>query len=432
MRSSSLDLAKHIILYVRGWRGMSGAFRSDLRRIKGSTKCARAGYVMARARSLAPLKNAGRGMTSHKLVATFLRRKFIDRAVVGGPSMDGGAVEVAEGIDDHSVVGKSWVRCAGKAIGHAFGPGAGCFRGHLEDDATTAASTAVAGGAVKIAGRVGDQGADGTAAVRAAFEAVEHGFGPGVGAASQFVDRADVVGAGIIGGSVEVAGFVENHSAVGQSSVGLIFKGIERFQLPLALRERQFENRSIAIGAAHGSGSVDISRGVKDQASGGTAGSVIAAGEGVKHAQAPAAGALFELIDDALSFCAAGGSCAVEVAVLVECHSASRPGAVVAPGEGVDDALRPSSTGVGEFIGYAASAFAGAGAARNRGSVEIALSIERDAFVGLAAVGSAGEVVENGVDAGGRDFKHRTSAEGSTLNRGAVDVAGGIGDEVAV
>ena len=74
-----------------------------------------------------------------------------------------------------------------------------------------------------------------------------------------------------------------DHPAVGQGSVGLIFKGIERFQLPLALRERQFENRSIAIGAAHGSGSVDISRGVKDQASGGAAGSIGAAGEGVDH-----------------------------------------------------------------------------------------------------------------------------------------------------
>ena len=62
--------------------------------------------------------------------------------------------------------------------------------------------------------------------------------------------------------------------------------------------------------------------------------------------------------------------------------------------------MRPIPRCVGEFIGHAAAAFTRASAAGDGRAVEIALGVERDAFVGLASVGAAGKAVEDRVNPG--------------------------------
>src|SRR5580700_569068 len=105
---------------------------------------------------------------------------------------------------------------------------------------------------------------------------------------------------------------------------------------------------------------------------------------------------MLQLIDGAEAVSSAGWSHAINVSVLIERQAAAGAGAVAASSELVDHGLRPGSTGVfGQLENYAAAAFTGASATGDSGAVDVAVGIERDAFVGLAAVGASVETVED-------------------------------------
>src|SRR5437879_4258506 len=173
------------------------------------------------------------GQSSHK---SFLRRELIDRAVVGVAAVGGCAVEITRGVGDHAVVAEARAWSAREAVGHALGPGAVGVGGELEDYAAGTSGAAVTRGAVEIAHAVGDQGADGTAAVGSTFEAVEDSLLPCAVGVRESINRAHIVDAGVISGAVEISGVVEDQATVGQRAVGLIFEGVERDQRPSAIR----------------------------------------------------------------------------------------------------------------------------------------------------------------------------------------------------
>ena len=100
-----------------------------------------------------------------------------------------------------------------------------------------------------------------------------------------------------------------------------------------------------------------------------------------------AVGLRLQLVDDAEAVGASGGSHAVEIAMPVEGQAASGAGAVVASGELVDHGLGPGSAGVGQLENDAAAAFTRASAAGDGCAIDVAVSVERDAFVGFAAIG---------------------------------------------
>src|SRR5450432_3973255 len=85
-----------------------------------------------------------------------------------------------------------------------------------------------------------------------------------------------------------------------------------------------------------------------------------------------------------------------------------------------------------ELEDHAAPAFAHSSAAGDRSANQVAGGIERDAFVRLSAIRSAGEVVEHRVDARRRDLEHRASAECASLYRRAVEIARLVSHQLGV
>src|SRR6266446_4291389 len=134
---------------------------------------------------------------------SFLRRELVNRAVVGAAAVGGCAVEVPSGVGDHAVVAEACARSARETVRNALGPRAVAVRSELEDYAAGTSGAAVTGGAVEIARTVGDQCADGTAAVGSTFEAVEDGLLPCAVGVREFINRAHIVDTSVVSGAVE-------------------------------------------------------------------------------------------------------------------------------------------------------------------------------------------------------------------------------------
>ncbi|MGA8875857.1 MAG: hypothetical protein WCC25_16675 [Candidatus Korobacteraceae bacterium] len=98
-----------------------------------------------------------------------------------------------------------------KGVEDGFGPAA-IARAQLEDYAI-AGYTALMGGAIKISGVVEGKAAIGFGAVIAA-EAVNDGFGPAAADRAKLEDYAQIIGAALLGGAVEMARRVEDQVTV--------------------------------------------------------------------------------------------------------------------------------------------------------------------------------------------------------------------------
>src|SRR5579872_455918 len=201
----------------------------------------------------------------------FLRSELVDRSIIRSSSVGSRAVKNSGGAGDHSVVSKSGSWSAGKTVWNGLGPRAIRVTPYLENDSAGATATAGAGSSIQVSGFINGQGADGAAAIAAAFEAVENAFNPGAIRRAQLIDCADVMSARVIGRAVQIARLIKDQAAVGQSSVRLILKSIKRSQGPGAVRVvREFEYYSVSMRAAYGCDAVEISGGIEDQAPGRT------------------------------------------------------------------------------------------------------------------------------------------------------------------
>src|ERR1700686_3307607 len=167
---------------------------------------------------------------------------------------------------------------------------------------------------------------------------------------------------------------------------------------------------------------------IKNKPSSGGRRSIHAAGEGVDHTKRPIASrAGSKLIDNAESISSSGWSHAVEITGLVKSEPAPRTRACAA-GEGMDHALGPDSTRVGELENHRATALTRATAAGHRGAIEIAFSVERNALVRFRSVGAAGEGIEHGMGPATtrrRELKNGARA-GTTLDGRAIKIAGAV------
>src|SRR2546425_8392145 len=195
-----------------------------------------------------------------------LRCELIDGTFVINSSMHGCTEEGPGRAGYHSVIGEACIGDTLEAVDNALLPYS-AHTSHLEDDTATASCAAFTRGAVHIAGRVGDQVADGTVAVTSAFEAVENSFFRyAVGTRRQLVNAAKVICPVVVSGAVEITGSVEIQSAVRKSCVGLALESVNRFELesPILI-ESEFEGRALTINATRGGHAVEIARAIQKQ-----------------------------------------------------------------------------------------------------------------------------------------------------------------------
>src|SRR5262249_52441693 len=120
---------------------------------------------------------------------------------------NGRAVEITCRVGDQIGSGTSAVAAAGEAVEHVQGP-----RGGELEYRTLPAGAAAPGRAVEIARHVGDEPGVGIRPVAAAGAAGEHVEGPRGG---QLEYRAVAASAAVVGRAVEIAGRVEDQAAVG-------------------------------------------------------------------------------------------------------------------------------------------------------------------------------------------------------------------------
>lgn len=206
---------------------------------------------------------------------------------------------------------------------------AGAGQRHLGLDLehrSSSKSAAAAGCTVEIAGGIEDQTRVGLFAVGAgAGEDAWQALGPSAGGGRQFEDCADAVCAAVSGRAVEIAS-VEYQASVGSPSVGAVVGEVVQQGLgPDAARAgRQLECRTVVIRAAKKRGAVEIAGGVEDD----SAVDVVAVDavyeKAMQHLLGPgAARAVFQLEDGADGRIAALGSTAlqrgaIEIAGIVE------------------------------------------------------------------------------------------------------------------
>src|SRR5438552_1206205 len=148
---------------------------------------------------------------------------------------------------------------------------------------------------------------------------------------------------------------------------------------------------------------------IKNKPSGGARRAIHAAGEGVDNAKRPIAGrAGSKLIDNAEPISSSGWSHAVEIAGLVKGEPAPRTRAIAA-GEGMDHALSPDSTRVGELENDAATALTRAAATSHRRAIKIARVVHHQISVEVLAIGASAEGINHGCNAGrpGANHEHR-------------------------
>src|SRR5205823_5230191 len=134
-----------------------------------------------------------------------------------------------------------------------------------------------------------------------------------------------------------------------------------------------------------------------DHAAGGAGRTVVAAGEGVDHAEGPPTARMRrQLVDHAEAVAAPRRGHAEEVTGSVKRQRRPWAGAVVPAGEVVQDGLAPGSARVGEFVDDPAAALAARARAPGDGAaIEVALRVQRHTLVGLSSVGAAAEAVED-------------------------------------
>src|SRR5947207_9314831 len=139
-----------------------------------------------------------------------LRRELADGGVVIRAAVDSRSVKISGGIGNHPVVSKACVGNAGKTVNDFLRPVPECVGFELENGATTAARSALARGSVESALLAENQVADGSHSVSAAFETVEHSFGPrAIGLRRELINGAEVIGTVVIRSAVEIACRVE-------------------------------------------------------------------------------------------------------------------------------------------------------------------------------------------------------------------------------
>src|SRR5262249_49845465 len=133
----------------------------------------------------------------------YSRRELVDGAVVCSAAVNGGAVEISESIDDHTVVGKATIWRTRKLMNHALCPLTASRTEH-EDHATSQA--ALTRGSIQIASRVGNKIADRTVAIVSALKAVNHSLAPfASGPGGQLVNSADTVSATVVSGPKKIS-----------------------------------------------------------------------------------------------------------------------------------------------------------------------------------------------------------------------------------
>src|SRR6267378_3289645 len=112
----------------------------------------------------------------------------------------------------------------------------------------------------------------------------------------------------------------------------------------------------------------------------------------MEYFQTPDAAVLrVEPEDDAQPIGSSGRRHAVDITVLVQGQSRTRSRSIVAAGEGMNHALSPGSADVCQLVCHSAATLTKAAATSHGSTIEIALAVERYAFVGLSAISSARE-----------------------------------------
>src|SRR5579862_983125 len=182
--------------------------------------------------------------------------------------------------------------------------GLDALRVNLENH-TNVVCSASGGCAVKIASLILDQTCEfRTCAVRAASEAIQHGFGA---TGSYFEDRAKSKRASVLCRTVEISGRIQNQASCGRTTISA---AAESVQHTLHARRIQLEYGSGKSNTAHRGRTVKVALGIHDEARLGDP-AVVPTGEGVKSR-------LFAfriyLKDDSRLASATGNGCPIEVA----------------------------------------------------------------------------------------------------------------------
>src|SRR6267378_2362849 len=135
--------------------------------------------------------------------------------------------------------------------------------------------------------------------------------------------------------------------------------------------------------------------------------------------------------DDAQPVGSAGRRHAVDITVLVQGQSRTRSRSIVAAGEGMNHALSPGAPDVCQLVCHSAATLTKAAATSHSGAIEIALAVERYAFVGFSAIRTTTEAVQDGVSpaiSGKGQLEDCTRSKIAALHGRAVEIAGTVDD----
>src|SRR5437867_1929060 len=139
--------------------------------------------------------------------------------------------------------------------------------------------------------------------------------------------------------------------------------------------------------------------GTKKQSAGRPCRPIRPASKCVNYLESPVAACIWmQPVYDAEPVRSSGWSNSVKIAMVVNCQPCSGTGAIVATAEVMNYGLAPASARVGQFVGHAASTLTTARAAGDRRAVDVALSIEGDAFVGFSSICAAGKTIEHSMN----------------------------------
>ena len=172
-------------------------------------------------------------MTDRRLT-TALRRDLEDDAIPISAAATGRAVEIAAGIQYHAPKGA----VAGSAAESGEGPTAS--RGREPEDLHVGERQ----GAVEIAGGIHGQTCGGAGV---GGKAVEHGEVPSTAGGAELIRSAAVLKSIHGGGAVEIAGLIEDESAVGNAAIVKVGEGVQNALGPAASSGRQLIDRTFPV-----------------------------------------------------------------------------------------------------------------------------------------------------------------------------------------
>src|ERR1700691_223789 len=221
----------------------------------------------------------------------------------------------------------------------------------------------------------------------------------------------------IVGGSVEVARRVTDHSGMGETATGTAPEAIQHCLMASGI---ELVDNAVPIAAGE-SCSIEVARRVADH-SGPRLAAIGPSREAVQHGLV--AGGVYLVHDACISRTSVAGS-PVEVTSRVADHPGVRRAAVVAAREGVQD--RFVAGGIDLVHDPCVSR-----ASMESGSVEIARRIADHGCKGVAPIGTAGKSVQNSLIEGGIQLVHDAFVRRSAQKSSSINVTGRVADHSPV